>query len=964
MISIPQRLDDILERDKDLSASFKKTVSVFNSEVFENPLYLFPEYTEHGSRHVTAVLETAAQLMTEDSLRILTPEDSGALILSTVLHDCAMHLTNDGFRRLVSGQTSLTPNEELGDRAWGELWDAYLAEAARFSPADNVRMFGDAEPVKPPPIDDWDWGEKQKLMAGEFLRRHHASLAHQIALSGFPDASSENTRLDPGISRRRADVIGLIARSHGMSLRPCLDYLEKTQDNKVNPRGICALFIMVLLRIADYLQVEAGRAPKARIRMQAIRSGLSIREWKKHHAVPELAFHKDDPEAWVANVVEEEIDSISIYLSLRYLMRDIQRQLDESWAILGEVYGRLKEPNFPLYLLGMTFRRLRTNLEEPTFLKKLKFQPEPVRFRAADPQVFELLIEPLYGGNTDAGVRELVQNSVDAVRELEAYCRRHNQDIARLPRPEQRADVVVKLEETKGSLTLVVQDRGIGMTLEIVRDYFLRVGASYRTSSAWQAEFAGPDQKSNILRTGYFGVGALAAFLVGDEMRVVTRHVTSAEGLGFTASLRTDSIQIDRVPGGNCPIGTRIEIPLRHELQASWSPHFRYYLADPTVEVTGRLPESTYPDDSSQPLPEWRRLEEPAAPIVFWHRGGGYVERVVHNGFMIEHGDQALRTLWQDMWYGLRILLPPLHILDREGNRPKPYLNLARTEFLQGRFPSLDHIFVDVLKDYLAFLLVAVPDEIEKIKEVGGELYRDGEGRPYRYVDCAIPNKTLAFDRNNQRCQPIVYTRDGVVPLDAGVLESIGVRSLFLLDGFAPKEILEFDASYGVVPLIPVANDASEMLYPKEGFAVTPFGLNIIGSVCYLTGRASSSGHEYWLLDVEDQDHRGAPVPLSGNAVRLFYTPLPSSDRGLAIYWSLGHPDRKPEPTVKDVLFRAFSGRSSGDPVESPLVTAWRAVLGDFVIPYDVTKREARFTDAFTKLAPYVAAWRHLRITQ
>jgi hypothetical protein len=125
-----------------------------------------------------------------------------------------------------------------------------------------------------------------------------------------------------------------------------------------------------------------------------------------------------------------------------------------------------------------------------------------------------------------------------------------------------------------------VSDRGIGMTLQTVRDYFLRVGASYRTSADWKREFADDQQASTVLRTGYFGVGALAAFLVGDEMRVRTRHVTEKEGIEFVIRLHSDPVQVNRA---DCPVGTTVTIPVRKELRMRWAPQCRDHLAKPTL---------------------------------------------------------------------------------------------------------------------------------------------------------------------------------------------------------------------------------------------------------------------------------------------------------------------------------------------------------------------------------------------
>ncbi|HXK03426.1 MAG TPA: hypothetical protein VMS37_13560 [Verrucomicrobiae bacterium] len=963
MIGIPPQLDGILDGARELSAAVKKTVVDFDSWISRSPLVFFPEYTDHGPAHITSVLNTAEQLMTAESLEILTAEDAGALVIAAVLHDCAMHLTNDGFRRLVSGATELAPVTALGDRPWSELWEAYIAEAVRFSPAHNNRLFGDPSPVKPPSLDDWNWDKKQDLLAGEFIRRHHARLAHQIGLHGFPGAGGEVIRLDSGLSRGTRDVIGLIARSHGMELRPCLEYLQSAHFNRIDPERIRALYLMVVLRIADYLQIEAGRAPATRIRMQAIRSTLSIHEWKKHHAVPQLTYDEQDPQARNAIVSPHEVDSIAVYVSLGNLTQDIQRELDKSWAILGEVYGRLTEPDRPLFRLGLRVRRLRTNLDDPGFLAQLQFHPEAVRFQSADARLFELLIEPLYGPNTDAGVRELVQNSVDAVRELNAYCRRHKLDPTAVRRTEIAADVAVDVAIAGEQRFCIVRDRGIGMTLEIVRDYFLKVGASYRTSAAWRQEFAGDDQQSTILRTGYFGVGALAAFLLGDEVRVVTRHVTAGEGLEFTASLKTDAIQVDRVP--DCPVGTTITVPLRMELAGRlWVPNLRYFLAEPTVQVQGEAPKVTHPDIDSPGTAEWQRLKSSQHPVVFWRRGGPFVDRVIHNGFMVEHGDQPLRSLWADGWYGLRLLQPPLHVLDREGNQAKPYLNLARTEFRPERFPALAELGADVLRDFIAFHLATTPQKPDEIQ--------DWKHHQYRYVECVLGG--LDFERAPFRCLPVVYTRDGVVPLDAGILRDLGIHALFLTKTGPISELMEIDPAAGVL-LFEGSGDYKRILYPREGIEGPPAQVNVTGSGLIEPG--SEGDIESQRLRAPKEGPAGAPAPatvlatagkprkLNAEALRRLGAVLRRTPQklkpGVAVHWTLGPPEEEPDLSPIDAVTRAIAGASRGKRGESLVLAMWRKFLGGAPLPFDPAAREAQCGEALKRLAPYVAAWQKLR---
>ncbi len=100
-----------------------------------------------------------------------------------------------------------------------------------------------------------------------------------------------------------------------------------------------------------------------------------------------------------------------MYTKLMKLFTDIQRELDTSFAINGEMYGRSKD------YLKLRYRRIKTNLNNRKVINKLPYVAEAFRFEA-DPDLFKLLVGPLYRYDPSYGVREVIQNSVDACIEL------------------------------------------------------------------------------------------------------------------------------------------------------------------------------------------------------------------------------------------------------------------------------------------------------------------------------------------------------------------------------------------------------------------------------------------------------------------------------------------------------------------------------------------------------------------
>ena len=160
---------------------------------------------------------------------------------------------------------------------------------------------------------------------------------------------------------------------------------------------------------------------------------------------------------------------------------------------------------------------------------------------------------------------------MDAVRERWEFEKQHN--LTDQAPSKLQGDVVIWLDDPNksGVAMLSVCDRGIGMTEEVIVNYFLKAGASFRRSIAWKKEFESEGgateghSKSRVLRSGRFGIGVLAAFLLGDEIEVLTRHITSDRGIRFTmrldlrpAALEIAPIQLTYV--SDVPVGTTVKV--------------------------------------------------------------------------------------------------------------------------------------------------------------------------------------------------------------------------------------------------------------------------------------------------------------------------------------------------------------------------------------------------------------------
>jgi molecular chaperone HtpG len=564
--AIPERLRALLDASPIAGATLE-FVECCDQILADNKMPFFPAYTDHGVPHVGSVLEAAQRLIPDAVLEkgILTSEDAVVLVGAIFAHDLALHLREAGFIALVAEESAFAPlpwfredqRGRPGDEPWPHLWQGFRKEAGRFSQSQLDRILGhsygelpgivfDEIPSKP---STWTLGDR--LLVGEFLRRHHARLAHEIVVYGFPGIAGDEfpvlSRSLPGL----AEAIGAVARSHNEDLRAMSAYLEARAKGNLRPDGAAQLYLMGVLRVADYFQLEPGRATPLLLHLREPQSPLSVEEWKKHQAISAISWDHRDPQAVTVQISPEH--TLRTHLQLTELIAALQRELDMSGAVLSETYGSSK-----LSDLHLSLQRVRTNLHEPDLHARLPFVPTPSRLRSAE-DLFRLMVGDLYGNEPAVAGRELLQNAVDAFRERKRWEEVRNQKLGDKQFRDQAGDVLVEVEEIDDHRGLLrVSDRGVGMMPSTVTESFLTAGATYAPTNPEPGESEG-DTRVEWMKAGRFGIGVFAAFLLGSEIRVTTRHVEASRGISFTARLDDDVVQLDW--SDEAPLGTEIVVP-------------------------------------------------------------------------------------------------------------------------------------------------------------------------------------------------------------------------------------------------------------------------------------------------------------------------------------------------------------------------------------------------------------------
>ena len=696
------------------------------------------------------------------------------------------------------------------------------------------------------------------------------------------------------------------------------------------------------------------------------------------------------------------------YLKVKELLFRIQNELDEAWTVVGEVYGYV--PKFKE--LGFKIRRIRSNLDdEKAFGTTVDYIPCSAAFDVADSDLLKLLIKPLYGDRPEIGIRELLQNSVDAVRELCEY-QKQNTDSKEIELTEQKGDVVISIDqEEDGNWWVTVSDRGIGMTVDTVREYFLKAGASLRRSEIWRQTFQDEKGKSRVLRSGRFGVGALAAFLLGDEIHVSTRHVSAPlnGGVEFEAAIDTQAIELRKAAR---PVGTTISVQITGEVRERLVPiegypeYERtrslnrwdwYCLEDPKVVRLvshEELPQMYQLPSLESELPTgWYGVKHPDFKDIHWTRLHE-ASQLTCNGIRI--GNMS-RELFSDRY--LAISSPNISVFDFDSQLP---LNLQRTNLTESDYPFYEALLNDVLRDFIAFVLSDAPSQplLETLNPQWYFSHRyPGIGRnarSWRGCDIRISSwfsapaglsltddpwhigqvgarhaflcDSSTFVRTDSFLRPHINYRPLAFRFGDSAIQEIGKQTVF---GFSLFPNLNSQTSSPIHEAVQFAEkvyfasrkysgsgDRSVRAYGAlEGYAIP--GQHVL---------VSRSGFDQIIALEKQQNYLPERFLISWQEF-MSQTQKEWENEGWVILRSGDCPPLEGDlvniaeqtPLDKDtrqyaILAKWYFGDNGQEIEMSPLARIWKDLIGSPIIPYDLKERRQKLARAYKELEPYIKA--------
>ena len=271
------------------------------------------------------------------------------------------------------------------------------------------------------------------------------------------------------------------------------------------------------------------------------------------------------------------------------------------------------------------------------------------QFKAESKRLLDLMVNSIYT-HKEIFLRELISNASDAEDKL-AY-KSLTDDTVEV----KRKDLKITIVPDKQMRTLTISDNGIGMSKE---DLESNLGTIARSGSGqFKAGLAGDDKAADKIDViGQFGVGFYSAFMVADQVTVISRAWGSEEAWmwqsdgadGYTvtqcekAAPGTDIIMHIKANGEDENYDQYLENYKLQELIKKYSDYIRYPIV---MEVEDYKRKDKPADAGDDYKPEWETVKEWKtlnSMVPLWQRQKSKVKPEEYNAFYKEKfGD------WQD----------------------------------------------------------------------------------------------------------------------------------------------------------------------------------------------------------------------------------------------------------------------------------------------------------------------------
>lgn len=471
---------------------------------------LFPEYTPHDEQfHTKRLFSVADTIIGRDRLDVMNSAELFVLAISLYGHDWGMAVSESEKQYIITG---IQPKGTNKDDFWilpdeHERFRKFLVKQCLISNSKGHRRG----------IPDETWRE--------YVRQTHAYRSGERVRRFF-----EN--IDGGV----ADASSRVCTGHWLEFEELRNPDYFPTDFSVLREIANLRALAIYLRLIDLLDLAEDRTPYVIWKYVSPRESRSKMEWAKHRALRPVTCPPYQEGRIIR--VDGSTDNHDVYAALE----DFRIWCEEQFRTCMDLMARMNDPRHKLDIYHIDWR-----------IATRGFKKISIQFNFHRERMFKILGSEIYQNDSYVFLRELLQNSIDAIRMRREVLQRRRVASKNLG--------IIKVNVNhlgNGDAIITWSDDGIGMDEYIVKNYFAIAGQSYYQSVDFVREGLKMDPISR------FGVGILSCFMVANRIEIETFKdpylPPPGEPLKILIPDMRRQFRIEVKSQEDAPIGTTVQI--------------------------------------------------------------------------------------------------------------------------------------------------------------------------------------------------------------------------------------------------------------------------------------------------------------------------------------------------------------------------------------------------------------------
>lgn len=492
--------------------------------ISETALYKSLCSCEPEDNHLqSSTISTHLQNVTENLLG-----EIGAFMPDYTLHNMC-HVINvlNNISHLIPPEVELNRSELILIIYAAALHD--MGMLANRDEAEELKKSQDFKKI----LAEYDRDADESEILSELIRRNHVTRSCEYIDKFKADYAKYKLDFEIDGVDFRTHLKNII-QAHELDVAE-LDSTRYPESALIGHDHVNVLYLALLLRLGDILDFDKTRVPLCLLEHKKIKNKVSISEWEKHLSI--------DGNCITDTSIEFQATCHSASTQRHVL--DFLAYIEKERKDTMECISRMSHKDRFLKLSAPVKQTV--NSDGTYIYKELELTFDYKK-------VLSILMGTELYSSPEIFLRELLQNSYDACY-TRAELEQRSQN-AYLPK--------VNISYDSNTHILSVEDNGIGMNMDSIENYILKIGNSYYKSKEFQSELLKYSPVSN------FGIGILSCFMVSECIHIESlRFTTGLEAKEpVDIKLHLDNPFVECLPTKKATIGTKISLTVHEKF---WS---------------------------------------------------------------------------------------------------------------------------------------------------------------------------------------------------------------------------------------------------------------------------------------------------------------------------------------------------------------------------------------------------------